>query len=117
MDFAALFDQQPALLSLVNAVASLRPPPVQHQALTGVAGAADVLMQAPTGSGKTLAFLLRSSQLPGLGPVADPRVGPAGCRCGQRYGLESVLIHGGTGREPQLAALQTPPWWLLRRVA
>ena len=108
MDLQPCLKSKSSLLSVVERCGFVQPTPVQQQALPVLIGR-DVLMQAPTGSGKTLAFLLRCGQLPGLVLLPTRELAQQVAAVATEMGLESVLIYGGTGREPQLSALQDGP--------
>lgn len=113
------FKLSPILLSNVKEAGYERPTPVQSSAIPPALAGRDVLATAETGSGKTAAFLLPVLQRLSASPRDGVRAlilcptreialqtSQHARRLGRRTGLQTSVIYGGVGFEPQIQALR-----------
>lgn len=115
--FAKMNLRRPTLDALC-AMGIEEPTPIQSKALPFLLDGRDVIGQARTGSGKTLAFAipgieivdpsLRAVQVLVLTPTRELAVQVGGVfdQLGARQGIKSVLVFGGRGIQPQIAAVR-----------
>lgn len=114
------FRLSPVLLENVKQAGYGKPTPIQDSAIPPALEGRDIIATAETGSGKTAAFLLPllerlSGSTRGCvrGLILCPtreialQTGQHARRLGRRTGIESTVIYGGVGFEPQVQALRS----------
>jgi ATP-dependent RNA helicase RhlE len=110
----------PELLRAVAEKGYDAPTPIQSQAIPAVLSGRDVLAGAQTGTGKTAAFVLPLLQKLGGAAARAPRalvltptrelaaqVAESAANYGRYAGLRTVVVFGGVGIRPQMAALRS----------
>lgn len=113
------FGLSPVLLGNVKEAGYTRPTPIQASAIPPALSGRDVVATAETGSGKTAAFLLPvmqrllgSPRTPGRALVLCPtreialQTGEQARALGRGTGLQTAVVYGGVGYEPQVQALR-----------
>ncbi len=117
------FNLHPSVMSGVRALGYTIPTPIQEQAIPPIMEGRDLIGQAQTGTGKTAAFVLPILQRLITTPVNGPRgriraviISPtrelAEQTCsvisdlGQKTGIRSLSIYGGTSMDQQIRALR-----------
>jgi ATP-dependent RNA helicase RhlE len=123
VNFAGLGLAEP-LLRAISESGYTTPTPIQAQAIPLVLAGGDLLAAAQTGTGKTAGFTLPVLHLLSAKPAANPKAGRPRCliltptrelaaqveESVQTYGkhlpLTSMVMFGGVGINPQIAALR-----------
>ena len=109
----------PAMLGVFKRLGFAAPTPIQRQAIPVAIEGKDIVGIAQTGTGKTLAFgapmIQRLAEAKGQGLVVLPtrelalQVDEMLRRIGGGLGLRTAVLIGGTGMQPQIAAIRRNP--------
>jgi len=111
---------EPELLRALADKAYDAPTPIQAQAIPAILSGSDIMAAAQTGTGKTAGFVLPILQMMGNEPSRSPRalvlaptrelaaqIGESARAYGRYLKVKSVVVFGGVGIHPQLAALRS----------
>jgi ATP-dependent RNA helicase RhlE len=109
----------PKLLERITELGFITPTPIQHKAIPIATSGEDVVGIAQTGSGKTLAFaipmLQHITKTKRIGLVLLPtrelavQVQETYAKIGNKVGLRTAIIIGGTNAKPQVRQLKNNP--------
>jgi len=111
---------EPELLRALADKAYGAPTPIQAQAIPAILSGSDIMAAAQTGTGKTAGFVLPILQMMGKEPSRSPRalvlaptrelaaqIAESARAYGRYLKVKSVVVYGGVGIHPQLAALRS----------
>lgn len=109
----------PQILEVLNHLKFTSPTPIQHQCIPTALDGKDIVGIAQTGTGKTLAFgipmIQLLSQSNGQGLILLPtrelalQVNDVLQKVGQKFGLKTVVLIGGTSSYQQIQAIRRNP--------